>query len=136
MKILKKRTAFTLIEIIAALAILALGILSILSLFPVGQQASSKSNKISKATILGQKKLEELTRGSREQFSGGPGLADNADGTFPSPDNFFDWEYDTSPPPSANNNLVFVCLGIYWPAVADRPDQQSVKFGTYISKYS
>lgn len=141
MKIFRNKKGFTLVEIVAALAVLAIGILSILSLFPVGQQSSDKSSKISAATLLGQKKLEELTRHSREVFvwDGNLGLEQAADGNFqgtsPDANNFYEWEYDAYPTPSATEKLVFIALGIYWPANLDRTRQQSVKFATYISDY-
>lgn len=141
MKNLKSRKGFTLIEIVAALAVLAIGVLSILSLFPVGQQASDKSSKISAASLLGQKKLEELTRHSREIFvwDGSMGLEMGANGNFkglsPDDNNFYEWEYDATPTPSATEKLVFIALGIYWPPNLDRSRQQSVKFATYISDY-
>ncbi|MFC2140458.1 prepilin-type N-terminal cleavage/methylation domain-containing protein [Candidatus Auribacterota bacterium] len=143
MKKKKKENAFTLIEIVAALAVLALGILSILSLFPLGQQSSEKSGKMSKATLLGQTKLEELTLESREGFSydGLSGLKDAGDdGVFVTEDRFYEWEYDVVPPPSTNK-LVFVTLGIYWPAGISgskdvrRQRQKSIKFATYLSDY-
>lgn len=137
MKKINKQAAFTLIEIVAALAVLSLGILSIISLFPVGQQASEKSGKLSRGTLLGQKKLEEILRETREVFSwdGALGLKDDDQGVFSGEESFFEWEYDASPPPDTNK-LVFVSLGIYWPANAGRSKQQSVKFATYISDYS
>lgn len=134
---MKRQAAFTLIEIVAALAVLALGILSILSLFPVGQQSSEKSGKTSRATLLGQKKLEEITRETREvwEYDGSLGLKAADDDIFETPNQFFEWEYDASPTPSSTNKLVFVSLGIYWPANISRLRQQSVKFATYISDY-
>lgn len=141
MKNLKGKKGFTLIEIVAALAVLAIGILSILSLFPVGQQASDKSSKISAASLLGQKKLEELTRNSREIFlwDGSIGLEAAAQGDFsglsPDANNLYEWEYDAFPAPSSTEKLIFISLGIYWPANLSRARQQSVKFATYISDY-
>lgn len=141
MKVLKNSKGFTLIEIVAALAVLAIGVLSILSLFPVGQQSSDKSSKISTASLLGQKKLEELTRHSREVFvwDGSLGLEASANGDFTGTsadaNNLYEWEYDAYPAPSATEKLIFIALGIYWPANLGRERQQSVKFATYISDY-
>jgi len=148
----RKRAGFTLIEIIAALAVLALGILSILSLFPFGQQASNRSGKISKATILGQQKMEEMTRESRELFQydigEGIGIKDSpnilgaiANDTFDAPHDFYEWEYMVDPLPANDNaRLVFFSLGVYWPAdlgdPSDRSRQQNVRFSTYIVDFA
>ncbi|MBI4640328.1 MAG: prepilin-type N-terminal cleavage/methylation domain-containing protein [Candidatus Tectomicrobia bacterium] len=56
-----KRRGFTLIEIMVGLAVLSLGLAGMVSLFSYGKKTYERSSQILAATLLGQRKLEEVS---------------------------------------------------------------------------
>lgn len=64
----KNKKAFTLLEIVVSLGILTLGVLGIFSLIPTGIDQTNRGHEQSKAIILAQSKLEEITLIANENW--------------------------------------------------------------------
>lgn len=56
----KQKNAFTLIEIIIALAILGIGLIAVMAYLPIALDASSKASNLTRASMVGQRILEEI----------------------------------------------------------------------------
>ena len=127
---MRRKNAFTLLEIVIALAILAIGLIGILSLFPVGFEASRRASMLTEATIHAQQKMEEFKRAGYDYL----------DTTYPTPapsgyTDFTDnsglaWQVtvaEIDPP----GNLKSVTLDIQW---REKGANKSETFVTYIAK--
>ena len=57
----KKKTGFTLIEVMIAIFILIIGIVAVLNIFPLGLQIRAGAEMAAIASWLGQEKIEEVT---------------------------------------------------------------------------
>lgn len=56
----KKKTGFTLIEVMTAIFILTIGIVAVLNIFPLGLQIRAGAEMTAIASWLGQEKIEEV----------------------------------------------------------------------------
>ncbi len=57
---IKWKNGFTLIEIIIALAILGIGLVSVMAYLPIALDASKKASNLTRASMVGQRILEEV----------------------------------------------------------------------------
>ena len=127
---MKKKEAFTLLEIVIALAILAIGLVGILSLFPVGFEASRRASMLTEATILAQQQMEEFKLAGYNHLDttytdGAPsGFTDFPDGSG------LKWQVtvtEVNPP----GNLKMLTLEIAW---QEKGADQIETFVTYIAR--
>ena len=124
------QTGFTILEAMIALVILSIALLALLRVMPVGIKGSKLAEETTIATMLAQRKIEEI------RAAGYPDAA-TTNGTFAAPDNNFDWEMTVN---SYITNLRDLSLSIYWPAASgspgDRSGQRCVGIKTYMADYS
>ena len=59
---MNRMRGFSLLEVLVSVAILMAGILSIVHFFPMGLQARARAGDISRASLLAQRKAEEIRR--------------------------------------------------------------------------
>lgn len=65
----KYHKGFTLVEIITAIAVLVVGVVGVAQVFPVGLRASKLAGDITIATLVAQKKIEEIKADGYEDIS-------------------------------------------------------------------
>jgi len=135
MKRSKRLSGFTFIEIVAAIAILAVGILAVLTIFPVGIESSKKAAVRTKATLLGEMKMEELR--ATKTFGD---LGNVAKTNFPAaedPEQSYQYKVDVSAATlktdGSTDKLKKVVVSVFWPAKeSDENKQQRMDFTTLV----
>ena len=127
--ILKRRTGFTMVEILVSLMILTVGLLSLLSLFPIGLRSAGKASNISQAAILGMYHIDYITQIYKYNFSDLYANMNGGSGTFVSNSNF---TWRTAVQILDAERLYQVTVSVYW---NDRGRQQEEQFISYVSKY-
>ncbi len=138
----KKKSGFTLIEVITALVILTAGVLSLVALLTVGLASFGSSQDITIASLKGQQKLEELKRNGINSLPNPPPLpakgAFSAPAAFPSPEERFSWSMavsyvdDGSLTDTAIDGLREVIVRITWSRFGRG---HSEDFTTYVSRH-
>ncbi len=136
----KKKSGFTLIEVITALVILTAGVLSLVALLTVGLASFGSSQDITVASLKGQQKLEEAKRNGVNSFPGSPLLpakgAFSTPAAFPSPDERFSWSMAISYVDDGTNTAIDglreVIVRITWSRFGRG---YSEDFTTYVSRH-
>jgi len=113
--------AFTLIETLISLAILGIGLVFLFNLFPMGWAALAYSRKLNEASILAQKKLEELKSQETTEL-----------GTKSGKEGDLSWNISVSPLKSAEGlEVILVELDIDY---TFQSRQEKQRFITYVAK--
>ncbi|MFH1061821.1 MAG: prepilin-type N-terminal cleavage/methylation domain-containing protein [Candidatus Omnitrophota bacterium] len=126
----KQKTGFTLIEIIMALAILGIGVVSVMAYLPIALDASSKASNLTRASMVGQRILEEIKLASLDDIE----AADAFDtGTYKVDAHHKDFEYRVVVAPHGAATAKDIIVYVRWKT---RGNLISESFQTRIPKYN
>jgi uncharacterized protein (TIGR02598 family) len=126
----KQKNAFTLIEIIMALAILGIGLVAVMAYLPIALDASSKASNLTRASMVGQRILEEIKLASINDIE----AADVFDtGAFAVDAHHKDFQYQVIVNPHGAANSKDVTVIVRW---RSRGNLITDTFQTKIPKYN
>ncbi|MBU1043844.1 MAG: type II secretion system GspH family protein [Candidatus Omnitrophica bacterium] len=128
---IKRKTGFTLIEIIMALAILGIGIVSVMGYLPIALDAAKKASDLTRASMVGQRVLEEVKLAGLDNIIGADSLHTGTN--FQSDPFHSEFEYRVIVNPLLAANAKDITVIVRWQS---RGNLITEEFETRIPKYN